>query len=79
MPFEIIEATDAVQTRARKYRDIFALEVGQALRIPLTELSYETGDPTGTVRTVAWKYGRRLGRKFVTRRDETAVFVIRRK
>lgn len=68
-----------MQTRAWKYRGIFALEVGQALRIPLTELSYETGDPTGTVRTVAWKYGRQLGRKFVTRRDEAAVFVIRQK
>lgn len=63
--------------RPWKYEQIEELKVGQGFRVPLSDLSYNAIDPAHTVRSIATHYGRKLGRKFRTRRLDDAVQIVR--
>ena len=63
--------------RPWKYEQIELLEVGQGFSVPLSDLSYTSIDPAHTVRSTAVHYGRKLGRKFRTRRLDDAIQIVR--
>jgi hypothetical protein len=59
------------------FAQIAELEIGQALFVPWEQLDdYDEGDKA--VRSFAWKWSQRLGRKFKTRKSKTGMYVIRR-
>jgi hypothetical protein len=62
----------------RRWRQIADLEIGQGLRIPESEFSLTAYDPTQTMRSVAWFYGKRLGRKYRTQRQLNGSMLIYR-
>lgn len=81
MPYQI-ENIDITKWRddphPTKWWQIIELEVGQGFRVPFTDLPYNSSDPTHVVRTSAWLYGKKLGRKFATRTlPNRSVLVVR--
>jgi hypothetical protein len=74
--FEIVTGEVARGVRSYKYPQILELQVGQGLRLPWSDLSM--GDPNGTVRTIAWLYGKKLpGRKFRTEKHTWGMLLLR--
>lgn len=83
MPYEIetvdLEVLETpLRQRYRRWHQLAELKVGEGLRVPDSELSRCALDPTGTMRTVAWAYGRKLGRIFRTQRQLTGAVLIYR-
>lgn len=74
-----IETIDISSLRNRpwKYIAFTKLEVGQGFRVPLSDLSYASGTPSHTVQVSAWYWGKKLGRRFATRRERDCVLVVR--
>ena len=77
--FEIVSAA-AVPDRYWRFPEIIQLEVGQAIFVPDSEI-YTSDDPAHLMRNHAYFKGRRLGRRFRTRRAthkaRIGTFVIR--
>ncbi len=75
----VVSASDIkLPNRKWKYGAIETLKVDQGLFVPYSDLSQEALDPLGVVRTIAYLYARRLGRKFVTRKDHLGIWIIRK-
>ena len=60
-----------------RYAWIRDLQVGQGRRVPNSDFSPTTVDVGHNVRSVAGQWGKRLGRKFRTRKDQLGIWIIR--
>jgi hypothetical protein len=76
MQFEVVTAPVERGVRAWKYLQIPDLQIGEGLKLPWAHLP--DGDPCGTIRTIAWLYGKRLpGRKFRTQKHPWGMLLVR--
>ena len=73
MAYEIV-AAPAPRSRKWKYAGVDELMPGEAFLVPYTDLTDNEGH---AVRSIAWHYSKKLGRRFCTRKDRRGVWLIR--
>jgi len=75
---DLARQREPLRRKFRRWHQLAELAVGQAIRVPESELSRCALDPTGTLRTIAWFYGKQLGRRFRTQRQVNGSVLIYR-
>ena len=77
MKYEIVEVAPCQFPTAHKYAEIAKLEIGQGFLVPWTDLSYQSAAPAKGAQQSAYYWGRKLGRRYTTRKNRRGVWIMR--
>jgi hypothetical protein len=77
MKYEIVKMSPKQLTRAYKYKQIAELDVGEGFHVPWSDMSEEGLNPAKGPQQMAYYWGKKLGRKYVTRKDKSGLWIMR--
>lgn len=77
MKYEIHQISPEDLSNAYKYEQIPELNVGEGFLVPWADMSYEAARPGVAVQSIAYYWGKKLGRRYVTKKVKEGVWIMR--
>lgn len=77
MKYEIQQISPEDLSNAYKYEQIPELNVGEGFLVPWADMSYEAKRPGVAVQSIAYYWGKKLGRRYATKKAKTGVWIMR--